>query len=246
MVLKKWSILNMFLVTVFLVTLFVGCSNSEEENIRNREKFNYGWKFIKEDLKDAESKNFDDSNWRTLDLPHDWAIEGPFTKDAYYQMGYLPYEGVGWYRKSFHINSPGKRLLLEFDGVMMFPKVYVNGEFVGEWGFGYTSFAFDITDFVMHGEKNVIAVRVENLDHSSRWYPGSGIYRNVWLTITNPIHVDHWGTYVTTPEISDEKATVVVKTVINNTKIYPSEIELTTSIINEDGNVVAKSNKSPH
>jgi beta-galactosidase len=225
----------------FFISLFLGgCGNTEENDVRTREKFNSDWKFVKADIKGAEEEDFDDSSWRDLDLPHDWAIEGPFMKDAYYQMGYLPYEGVGWYRKSFDLDSPGKRIMLEFDGVMMLPKVYVNGEFVGEWGFGYTSFAFDVTEFVKHGEENVIAVRVENLDYSSRWYPGSGIYRNVWLTITEPIHVAHWGTYVTTPEISKEKAVVKIETVIKNTNIHPSEIELITTIINKDGKVVSK------
>jgi len=231
------------LTLFFLITLVIisACSRTKtDEQVRKREKFNSDWSFINEDIKDGQSVNYDDSDWRTLNLPHDWAIEGPFSEDAYYQMGYLPYEGVGWYRKTFDINSPDKIVLIEFDGVMMLPKVWVNGEFVGEWGFGYTSFAFDISKFAKHGEENVVVVRVENLDYSSRWYPGSGIYRNVWLTITGQVHIAHWGTYVTTPDVNDESATVKIETVVLNEKNNSTDVKLVTKIFDSNGNEIEK------
>lgn len=223
------------LVLLAMFVLQISCTGPANRQVRIRQKFNTDWKFINQDVKKAETSGFDDSGWRQLDLPHDWAIEGPFSKDVYFQGGFLPYPGVGWYRKSFEFTEPGKCLRLEFDGVMMLPKIYINGEFVGEWGFGYTSFAFDITKYLKLNEKNVIAVRVENLDYSSRWYPGSGIYRNVWLTITDPVHVSHWGTYVTTPEISDESATVKVETQIENQGEQAEEILLETLLMNHKG-----------
>jgi beta-galactosidase len=223
-------------IPLLVLIILSSCITNSDENARQRVKFNSDWKFAKGDFENAQKVDFNDNEWRKLDLPHDWAIEGPFKKDAYYQMGYLPYEGTGWYRKSFFINTPKKKLLLEFDGVMMFPKVWVNGEFVGEWGFGYTSFALDISDHIKHGSENVIAVRVENLEYSSRWYPGSGIYRNVWLTQTNPIHIDHWGTFVTTPVIKDEKAKINIETTILNEGEAFSSLVLETYIVDSQGN----------
>jgi len=230
-------------IPLLVLIILSSCITNSDENARQRVKFNSDWKFAKGDIENAQKVEFKDTEWRKLDLPHDWAIEGPFNKDAYYQMGYLPYEGTGWYRKSFNINTPGKKLLLEFDGVMMFPKVWVNGEFVGEWGFGYTSFALDISDHIKHGSENVIAVRVENLDYSSRWYPGSGIYRNVWLTTTNPIHIDHWGTYVTTPLINDEKARINIETTILNESESANSLVIETIIVDSQGKSHASNSK---
>ncbi|NIO85108.1 MAG: DUF4982 domain-containing protein [Candidatus Aminicenantes bacterium] len=227
-------------ILLLLFTFFLGCNNPYENQVRVREKFNTSWKFVNEDVKNAQTVNFDDSDWRDLDLPHDWAIEGPFSKEVYFQGGFLPYPGVGWYRKSFQISAEGKRALLEFDGVMMHPKVWVNGDYVGEWAFGYTSFAFDITQYLKPNQENVIAVRVENMDYSSRWYPGSGIYRNVWLTLTDPVHVAHWGTYVTTPKVADDHATVKVETWIENQNETTKDIVLETTIIDQKDCIVSQ------
>jgi beta-galactosidase len=212
--------------------------------VRSREKFNANWRFINEDIENAHSKDFDDSNWRKLNLPHDWAIEGPFSQEVYFQGGYLPYPGVGWYRKAFRINNPDKIILIEFDGVMRDAKVWLNDEYVGEWAYGYTSFAFDITKQITHGQKNVLAIRVENVDYSSRWYPGSGIYRNVWLTITNPIHVEHWGTFVYTSDLRDEFATVNVETSIINKSTTTADVILETSIQDSEGEILMSIEKS--
>ena len=218
----------------------VAGANGRIETIRKREKFNAGWKFIKKDLKDAQAIDFDDSTWRKLNLPHDWAIEGPFTKDVSFQCGYLPFPGVGWYRKEFTIPPDEKCVRIEFDGVMRDAKVWLNGDYIGGWPYGYSSFFFDLTEPIRRGQKNVIAVRVENEDESSRWYPGSGIYRNVWLTFTGEVHVEHWGTYITTKEVSDRSASVNVETQIQNQTNRPQDVVLETIIYDVQGNSVAK------
>jgi beta-galactosidase len=234
-------LLSVIISLIISAIIFSSCQSNSENKVRVREKFNSGWRFINEDVANAQDPKTDDSSWRQLDLPHDWAIEGPFSKQVYFQGGFLPYPGVGWYRKTFDLPAKDKNVLLEFDGVMMDAKVYLNGDFVGEWGFGYTSFAFDITKFLKPEGNNVLAVHVANKDSSSRWYPGSGIYRNVWLTTRNPVHVAHWGTYVTTPDINENEAVVRVETEIENTGDSAENITLETSIINASGNVVTNS-----
>ncbi len=151
--------------------------------------------------------NFDDSAWRSLDLPHDWGVESRFLKDEPNETGKLPWNAIGWYRKDFSLpaEDAGKRIYVDFDGVMMNPQVYVNGQFAGKWAYGYNSFRIDITDLVKVGQENVIAVRAENLPRSTRWYPGAGIYRHVWLVKSNPVHVDQWGVFVHTPKIEGIK-----------------------------------------
>ncbi|MBI9019192.1 MAG: DUF4982 domain-containing protein [Phycisphaerae bacterium] len=179
--------------------------------------------------------DFDDSRWRTLDLPHDWGVEGPFRMDLEGNTGKLPWMGIGWYRKTFDVDMADrdKRFLIEFDGAMSYAKIWVNGDYVGTWPYGYSSFAFDITDFVKTGQENVIAVRLDNPPQSSRWYPGGGIYRNVWLTKTEGIHISHWGTYVTTPEISDDKAIVNAQITLENNSSKDQNITIGNLIVLE-------------
>lgn len=175
---------------------------------------------------------FDDAAWRTLDLPHDWAIEGPFVQAYEGATGKREYWGVGWYRKHFTLPAAdqGKRIRLDFDGAMSHAAVWVNGHFAGGWPYGYASFALDITPFIKPGADNVVAVRLDNPRESSRWYPGAGIYRNVWLVKTDPVHVDHWGTYVTTPEVSADAATVEVKATVRNDSAAPADATITTHL----------------
>jgi beta-galactosidase len=232
-----------FQILLLICIVLTCCQKPKDDEARTRVKFNTDWKFINEDVEDGQDPDFDDSAWRQLNLPHDWAIEGPFSEEVYFQGGFLPYPGIGWYRKTFDIAAEGKIVLLEFDGIMMNAKVWLNGEYVGEWAFGYSSFALDITKSIKHNQKNVLAIRVENTDYSSRWYPGSGIYRNVWLTVTNPIHVAHWGTYITTPDISDKEAMVQVETWISNKSEYDQEILLETSINDASGKEIVKNIK---
>lgn len=156
----------------------------------------------------------DDATWRTLNVPHDWAIQGPFRKELPNRTGKLSWPGIGWYRKTFDLPAAdaGQRVFVEFDGAMSGTTVWVNGGWAGEWPYGYTSFHFDITPHVKPGQENVIAVRLNNLDDSSRWYPGGGIYRNVRLVKTDPVHIDQWGVFVSTPVVSEKSAVVRVAT----------------------------------
>jgi beta-galactosidase len=176
--------------------------------------------------------DFDDSAWRKLNLPHDWGIEGPFKQEYPGDTGKLPWWGVGWYRK--HFTAPaedqGRRLFLEIDGAMAYATVWLNGHFVGGWPYGYSSFQLELTPHVKFGGENVLAIRLDNPPRSSRWYPGGGIYRNVWLTKTGPVHVGQWGTYITTPEVSKDSATVDVKVTIENQSDQDAVVDVVSRI----------------
>ena len=176
--------------------------------------------------------DFNDSGWRALELPHDWAIEGDFVRELPGETGKRPYAGVGWYRKHFEVSAKDKdkRFYIDFDGVMSYPAVWLNGQFVGGWTYGYASFRLDLTPYLKFGGENVISVRVENLPESSRWYPGAGIYRNVWLTRTAKTHVAHWGTYLTTPEVSTRSATVRIRTTVENDSEASAAVSVSTRI----------------
>lgn len=172
-----------------------------------------------------ESPTFDDSAWRTLDLPHDWAIEGPFRADLEGFTGKLPWKGIGWYRKHFTVSEKeqGQCFYLDFDGAMANAEVWLNGNKVGGWPYGYTSFRVDLTKHIRFGEENVVAVRLNTERFGSRWYPGAGIYRHVRMLTTHPIHVDQWGVFVTTPEISTREAIAQVNVTLANTTSQKEE-----------------------
>ena len=168
------------------------------------------WRFTKGDPADAAATDFDDSAWDKVRVPHDWAIAGPFDpKQRDGSSGKLPWKGTGWYRTEFALDSPaGTRVYLDFDGVMAFPQVYINGQLAGEWDYGYTSFRVDATDHLNLKGRNIVAVRVDTTKHGTRWYPGAGIYRKVMLEVREPGHIGHWCVFVTTPEVTDDSATV--------------------------------------
>jgi beta-galactosidase len=153
---------------------------------------------------------FDDRSWRKLNLPHDFGIEGPFEQKLPGETGKLPWMGVAWYRKKISVDAAdaGKQISLDVDGAMAYASVWLNGKLVGGWPYGYSSWRVDLTPFIKFGGENVLAIRLDNPTQSSRWYPGGGIYRNVWLVKSAPVHVAHWGVAVTTPEISRASATV--------------------------------------
>jgi beta-galactosidase len=176
---------------------------------------------------------FDDSSWRQINLPHDWAIEGPFTRAGGGSMGRLPSAGVAWYRKKLSIpaEDAGKMICLDVDGAMSYATVWLNGQLVGGWPFGYASWRVDLTPYVKPGGENTLAIRLDNPPNSSRWYPGGGIYRNVWLVKTRPVHVGHWGTHLTTPEVSAEKATVNLKVTVENDSRQSADVSVATEII---------------
>jgi len=205
------------------------------------------WKFFLGNDSTASAVNYNDNAWRTLDLPHDWSIEGQFSKDAPTGGGggYLP-TGIGWYRKQFVLPKAarGKQVSIQFDGVYMNSEVWINNHYLGKRPNGYISFVYDITPWLVPG-KNTIAVKVDNsVQPNSRWYSGSGIYRNVWLNITNPVHVAQWGTYITTPNVDSSSATVSVKTTIKSSGNDNGNITLTSIIYDETGKQVA-SNQVP-
>lgn len=172
--------------------------------------------------------------YKNVQLPHDWAIESPFLANEPNETGKLPWNGYGWYRKEFNVSSDfdaeKTRCYLDFDGVMSCPQVYVNGKKAGDWAYGYASFRLDITHLLRKGKKNAVAVLVSNQPLSTRWYPGAGIYRHVWMEKTNPIHIDKWGVYVTTPKVSDKKATVSVQTTIRNTGKEDAEVVVSQNV----------------
>jgi beta-galactosidase len=175
---------------------------------------------------------FDDSAWRRLDLPHDWGIEGPFAQENPGETGKLPWWGVAWYRKHFSVPADdAARLFLDVDGAMAYASVWLNGHFVGGWPYGYASWRVELkSQFLNPGGDNVIAVRLDNPPDSSRWYPGGGIYRNVWLVKTAPVHVAQWGTFVTTPLVSRDRATVDIKVTLQNDTTANAAVEVTHAI----------------
>ncbi|HUX56380.1 MAG TPA: beta-galactosidase GalB [Bacteroidales bacterium] len=190
--------------------------------------------------------NFDDSSWEKVNLPHDWAIKGPFLigwkAEVGGGMGRLPSNGVAWYRKKLDIpaSDAGKSIFLDVDGAMSYAMVWLNGSLVGGWPYGYNSWRLDLTPYVVPGGENQLAIRLDNPKNSSRWYPGGGIYRNVWLTKTSPIHVGQWGTYITTKDVSKTSATINLEVTIDNNSKTDANIEVITRIYAID----AKGNKT--
>jgi beta-galactosidase len=174
--------------------------------------------------------DFNDSSWRKLNLPHDWGIEGPFQQEYPGETGKLPWWGVAWYRKQFALpaSDAGKRIVLEVDGAMSYASVWLNGKLVGGWPYGYASWQLDLTPFVKVGGDNVLAIRLDNPKDSSRWYPGGGIYRNVWLTKTAPIRVAPWGVRVLTPRVGQDQVEIAVEVIWQNETAVPVEVKATT------------------
>ncbi len=231
---------------LFLSGLVAATAQDSAPRLPLVENFNRGWKFAKGDAAGAEQTDFDDAAWQAVRLPHDWAISGPHNPDEWGHTGKLPWKGVGWYRKSFTLDPQlaGKEVYLDFDGVMAFPKIYVNGQLAGEWDYGYTSFRVDATKFVKFGEPNTVAVRVDTTNHGSRWYPGAGIYRKVTLVVANPVHVAQWGTYITTPEVHKDAAKVRVRTAVENQLDARSDVSVSVVIRDPAGKEVASGSTS--
>ena len=228
---------------LFSVTAFAG-NTSAGPGTRNTENFGRTWHFHLGDLQNGQMPSFDDSRWRLLDVPHDWSIEGKFAEDNPSGVGggALP-GGIGWYRKTFTLPESDKEKLafIEFDGVYRNSEVWINGHYLGKRPYGYSSFEYELTPFLTFGsERNVLAVRVDNSEQpNSRWYSGSGIYRNVWLTTTEKVFVDHWGTFVTTPEVTERAARVTVRTRVRNALQKDQPVTLTTFLVDNNGKEVA-------
>ena len=179
----------------------------------------------------------EESAWRKVSLPHDWGIEGPFKQEYSGETGKLPWWGVAWYRKHFQLapDDAGKEIYLDVDGAMAYAAVWVNGQFAGGWPYGYSSWRLDLTPYVKAGADNVIAIRLDNPPNSSRWYPGGGIYRNVWLVKTAPVHVAQWGTFVTTPQVSRNAATVELKVNVDNRSTNAESVTVDAQIYEQPG-----------
>lgn len=246
---KAMSIPAIFLVVSVLFPPWLQAQDPDPGKERIVTLFDFDWLFHRGGAQWAEMPSFNDAEWRKVDLPHDWSIEdipgtsSPFDADAVGQVstGFTA-GGTAWYRKRFTLPPmlKDKHLYIQFDGVYMNADVWLNGVHLGTHPYGYTSFWFDITPYVEKEKENVLAVQVKNEGQNSRWYSGSGIYRHVWLTAVEPVHVDQWGTYVTTPEVSASSAQVKVKTRVRNTTRQPATVTLVTTFLSADGQQVAR------
>jgi Glycoside hydrolase family 2 C-terminal domain 5/Glycosyl hydrolases family 2, sugar binding domain/Glycosyl hydrolases family 2/Domain of unknown function (DUF4982)/Glycosyl hydrolases family 2, TIM barrel domain len=216
---------------------------------QRRSNLDAQWKFVKGDPQGAQSPDFNDASWKTLDLPHDWSIEGPFSEEAPAagNGAYLP-TGIGWYRKHFTLPAATrrKRVLLQFDGVYQCSEVWMNGTSLGVRPYGFTTFDYDLTEHLKPaGKTNQIAVRVDNsLQPNCRWYTGSGIYRHTWLIITDPLHLAQWGTFVTTPMVSPQNAAVEITTRVLNESVRDAACELKTEVVDPKGTVVQQASST--
>ncbi|QIK55474.1 glycoside hydrolase family 2 protein [Dysgonomonas sp. HDW5B] len=245
-------------ITLSLLVLFC-VAVLQAQTAREEFLLEKNWKFSKGDYPDAIQNNFNDKSWQSVTVPHDWAIYGPFDRKHDLQevavtqngetkatiktgrTGGLPYVGIGWYRNTFnvdHFKKGEKRVSLLFDGAMSEARVYVNGKEACFWPLGYNSFHCDVTDLLnADGKDNILAVRLENKPQSSRWYPGAGLYRNVHVVVTDEVHIPVWGTYITTPFVSEEYASVKLKTEIENSD--NNDVRIVTEILDADNKVVA-------
>ena len=234
----------------------MGCISTSLGQGRTERLLEKGWRFTRSDHPSFKEVSCVDTDWQPVTVPHDWAIYGPFSAQNDKQevaiaqdgqtealehagrTGGLPFVGVGWYRTVFEVPefTEGKRATILFDGAMSHARVYLNGQEVGYWPYGYNSFYFDITRYLHAGQPNTLAVRLENLPESSRWYPGAGLYRNVHLIVTEAAHIPVWGTYVTTPEVSREAAKVSFRTQVALPKgADKAKYTLKTRLLNPNG-----------
>ena len=207
-------------IVLLLIVMVSPFSGYAQNSMERKQLFDYDWKFFLGDAPEAKATDFNDESWRKLDLPHDWSIEGKIhpKNPTGGGGGFFP-AGIGWYRKTFQAPDAWKtkKTAIYFEGVYMNSEVFINGKSLGVYPYGYSSFSYDLTPYLNFGKENVIAVRVDNSQQvNSRWYSGSGIYRHVWMMVTDPVHVAHWGVGITTPVVSAKKATVLVKTTVKN------------------------------
>ncbi len=254
---------NIWRIVLLVLASYCSCQCHAQ---RTESMLDKNWKFMKQNVKGAEQVKYDDSGWQTISIPHDWAIFGPFSRDYDLQnvavtqngekkasvktgrTGGLPYVGIGWYRRKFDVadfDSAAKNVTLVFDGAMSEAQVYVNGQKVIFWPYGYNTFYCDVTSNINKGGKNnLLAVRLENRPESSRWYPGAGLYRNVHLLVTGRTHVPVWGVHITTPHVETAYATVHLQTEVAGAD--DDSIEIATHIYDPQGNEVAVRKTTGH
>ena len=257
-VLKKFTAALLTMTVIFCNANALIFANAAEKNtLDSQTQINYkgerkldfdsDWKFHwqettnEKEMIDASAQNYDDSgnDWKPVDLPHDWCPEMGFNENGIGNTGFS-YGGTGWYRKTFTLPDEleGKKIDIQFDGVHMLSDVWINGTHLGQWPYGYTTFNYDLTPYLKFDGENTVAVRVVNRQPNSRWYSGGGINRNVWLNITNDVHVDRFGTYVTTPKVTEENATVKVETKVKNDAVENKSVKVKSIIMDNDNNEV--------
>ncbi|HMB94790.1 MAG TPA: glycoside hydrolase family 2 TIM barrel-domain containing protein, partial [Tepidisphaeraceae bacterium] len=233
----------------FLLVGFVFAGSTwAVDSPRQRQLIDFDWKFTQSGSDNAQAVGYDDSKWQAVNLPHDWSIYGPF--DLHAASGrvgaFLP-TGIGWYRKVLNIpqSDQGKQISIEFGGVYEYSQVWFNGHPLGLRPYGFISFVYDVTSFVNFGGDNTIAVKVDNTRQTNcRWYSGSGIYRDVWLIATDALHISQWGTYVTTPNVSADSASVVVTVQLENKRAASASYDYQCTILDADGSSVQANNGS--
>ncbi len=210
--------MNLKKIIATSIILWVTIAASAKPQFGTAVNFNQNWRFILSDVKEGSKPGLDDSHWRMLDVPHDWSVEGLYSPDRASCTGYLP-GGIGWYRKTFEVpeSEKGRKVFIYFEGVYNQSEVFINGTSVGKRPNGYISFMYDLTPYIKFGQKNVISVRVDHsLERDSRWYTGSGIYRDTYLVYASPVHLDLWGVYFKAATITDKKADVTIQTTLKN------------------------------
>ncbi len=227
-----------FTGVIMLIALIIASySTILQAQTREIQNFNFNWKFHKGDITDGQKTGIDETDWRILDLPHDWSIEGPFSKDNFSCTGYLP-GGIGWYRKEFTVskNQKDRRVFINFDGIYNNSEVWINGTYLGKRPNGYISFQYDLTPYISFGGKNLIAVKVDHSKYGdSRWYTGSGIYRNVNLEFTSPVHIKQWGIYASPKDVSAADATLDIDVTVLNESAKTTSITVTNYLYFQSG-----------
>jgi beta-galactosidase len=232
--------LNQYLLLLLLLPVIVPAQETRQQLL-----FNDNWKFYKGEQQEAEKTVFNDASWRTLSLPHDWSVEGPFSNEWASGTGFLP-GGIGWYRKSFTLPQKwnGKQVYIYFDGVYKNSEVFINGHSIGKRPNGFIPFQYELTQYLKPGANNTVAVKVDHTTFAdSRWYTGSGIYRNVYLIATNPVHIDKWGVAFSTPVVSAGSATANVAVTVANSSKANQPVTVQCALIDKDGKQVATAEK---
>jgi beta-galactosidase len=215
---------------------------------RSKTNFDFDWKFsLNQDAPANAEKKFDDRQWQDVQLPHDWCISQEFDSKLSGSIAHL-HGGIGWYRKTFVVNKKeeGKKISVLFDGIYNRSDVYINGHHLGFRPYGFCYLEYDLTPYIIYGGENVIAVRANNLDgkdQHARWYTGGGIYRHAWILTSNPLHVQTYGTYITTPQVSVERSTVSIRTTVENESLADKRVSVVQIIKDEKGKALAKIKK---
>lgn len=231
------------MVFSFFILFYV--SAFSQISFGDSKRINDNWKFMLQDVPDAQKVTYNDTKWQSVNVPHDWSVEGRLSPTLASCTGYLP-GGIGWYRKIVNIpqTKQGEKVYLYFEGVYNRSEVFINGHSLGKRPNGYVSFAYDATSFIKYGEDNTIAVKVDHSQSAdSRWYTGSGIYRNVWVVYSNPVHIGQWGVYAF-PEINKTNGTLNVEITLENGSALKTNLTVVNELFSADGKVVAKSSQN--